>query len=370
MNFASNIFNTSALKIEKYSDKEFLDYVENEIKEILNQEFKNDPAKRELKKTHHDFNFACPFCGDSATLKHKKRAHVMFDGKFAGFFKCFNCGKFMSVSNFLKSFGHAMSLSGIDYVKNHYEEKIGYDYVATQDASAMFNKSEFLNWSIPRDLIKERLRLVEINDPRASEAREFLTKRCQNMNRKNFLYDPSGRWLIIMNMIENSVIGAQVRDLTMTRKSKYKALTIEKLRKTLLGDTQEIPRDIMSMSLMFNVFQIDLMKKVIVTEGPLDSFLVPNAIATCGAGNKPTIEVPLNYLFDNDDPGRKYAVKHLKNNDSVFLWSKFMRDYDMPARKKWDVNDVLIWFNQTGLNFKNIQWHKYFSNDPLDILDI
>ena len=107
-----------------------------------------------------------------------------------------------------------------------------------------------------------------------------------------------------------------------------------------------------------------------VTEGPLDSFLLPNAISTCGASNKIELDFPFYYLFDSDQTGKKHSIDNIKKGNNVFLWSKFIRDYGIPNRKKWDINDVYLWFISKGLDFKKIIWPNYFSNDYLDILEI
>ena len=73
----SNIFDTSSLTIKKMSDDDFYMETTSKLQEILQHEFRGIPYKQQIKKTIDGLNFACPFCGDSATDIRKKRAHFI-----------------------------------------------------------------------------------------------------------------------------------------------------------------------------------------------------------------------------------------------------------------------------------------------------
>ena len=54
-----------------------------------------------FKKSNNNYNFRCPFCGDSAKSKTKQRGWLI-DYKGSTFFKCFNCGLSYNFTKFLK----------------------------------------------------------------------------------------------------------------------------------------------------------------------------------------------------------------------------------------------------------------------------
>ena len=75
------IFDTSQLNIKELSDTEFYSELSDKLSYILKDEFPNNPQKQYIKKVSDGLNFACPFCGDSATDNRKKRAHFILKGK-------------------------------------------------------------------------------------------------------------------------------------------------------------------------------------------------------------------------------------------------------------------------------------------------
>ena len=103
-------------------------------------------------------------------------------------------------------------------------------------------------------------------------------------------------------------------------------------------------------------------------EGPLDSFLFKNSIANAGIHKHFPFELLMRYWFDDDKDGRNESIKRLNDGHEVFLWTKLKQDYNMPLKQKWDLNDALIWFNKN--NIKPPNFNLYFSNKPIDIIDI
>ena len=123
-----------------------------------------------------------------------------------------------------------------------------------------------------------------------------------------------------------------------------------------------------TISMIFNICLINFNKTIILQEGPLDSFLIRNSIANTGANKDLPIDIPVLYLYDSDETGNNQAIKHLSNGDSVFLWSKFLKDLGAPYRKKWDINDIVIWAQHNNKKIPN--YLNYFSSDPLDMIDL
>ena len=59
------------------------------------------------------------------------------------------------------------------------------------------------------------------------------------------------------------------------------------------------------------------------------------------------------YFFDNDRDGRTKMIEKLKNEQEVFMWTKFCEDYGIPffgRNRIKDLNDLIIfeYKNRTG----------------------
>ena len=100
----------------------------------------------------------------------------------------------------------------------------------------------------------------------------------------------------------------------------------------------------------------------------MDAFLFRNSIANTGVHKHFPIEIPLRYWYDDDKDGRAESIKKINEGSEVFLWTKLRMDYELPVRKKWDLNDLMIWFRDN--NIKPPNFNQYFSHDTLDIIDI
>ena len=74
------------------------------------------------------------------------------------------------------------------------------------------------------------------------------------------------------------------------------------------------------------------------------------------------------YFYDFDTTGTKKAIEAINNRNEVFLWGKFLKEIEAPYRTKWDLNDIMLWAKTN--NKKLPRFDNYFSNDPLDIIDI
>jgi hypothetical protein len=74
------------------------------------------------------------------------------------------------------------------------------------------------------------------------------------------------------------------------------------------------------------------------------------------------------FFYDSDETGRKKSMEKINQGYEVFLWTKFINENQLPFRKKWDLNDCLLYFHQN--NIKTPDFEQYFSKDPLDMIDI
>lgn len=368
MDSDNSIFNFTAdiLSDERKPPEETKEGIEEKILQILRQEFPHNLQKQKVKDTKGGFNFACPYCGDSAYDDTRKRAHLTLEGKWAGHFKCYNCGKHTTALNFFKDFNESLDLSSLSMLAD--ASSASSNMRASSQSFNGFDKSEIEKYGVSKPNLMGLLRAFPVDVQISSKCKSYLISRRQNDFSK-FLYIPSSEWLVILNCIDDIVIGFQLRDLSGKRASRYNTFNLSRIHSSILRDCAQVPDKLDQSSLVFNLYTVDWRKPVIVTEGPLDSFLVPNGIATAGANKHISLPMKLFWLFDNDETGRKHAIEKLNNREHVFMWQKLADELGLPQRKKWDVNDVVKWLYMQGKNEK-VSWLKYFTNDSFDMLYI
>ena len=143
-----------------------------------------------------------------------------------------------------------------------------------------------------------------------------------------------------------------------------------------LSDKQQIKyinRKVNKNNSIYNLYNIDKEKPVVVLEGPIDSMFIENAVATIGLGisadmTKTMEQFKTYFIFDNDKPGRSMAKKYLAKKQKVFMWKKFIKDYRLPKSIK-DINDVFILLNRTkAFTFSALE--EYFTDSKYSLIHI
>ena len=337
----------------------------DKLQDILVKRFPNNPQKQRIKIYPDRINFAAPCCGDSMKDNSKKRGNIILNGPFQMTYKCHNCGLSMPVYAFFKRFGQKLSLNSIDYITSHRPDTSN----NLQDSSLnyLYNNELIDNLAIDREYFKQVYSLEECNIPNA--AHFYLINRKQ-YDFKKFLYQPKYQLLFLLNLTPSGkIFGLQLAHLNKFYKGpKYKTYKLSRIYNEFLKTEKEIPDEIDFLSMLFNVLTINYNSPVTIVEGPMDSFLIKNCIATCGAGKHIKFDFEYRYLFDDDLTGRKHAIEKLNDGYSVFMWEKFKSDLGLPNRKKWDINDVVSYCSDNNLKMPKLD--TYFSNDSLDSLNI
>lgn len=375
-NFNSMTLDTSSLTTNNMSLDEFKSAITEKVQDILNKEFADCREKQYIKKTHTGINFACPLCHDSVFDPHKKRGNLTFTGKYAGLYTCYNtCGS-MRIQRFFQLCNESLDLSTTNYISKQLTADTSVSHAKMSNAitSQVLNKEEALKWAIDREFVKNTLGVQEIDKNTTPFAFNYLVNRCQYGNFNRYLYSDRYKQIIILNLIDDKVIGMQFRNIDPNfTGNRYLTMTIDKMRKIMLGDETPVPDTILKLSCIFNIFNVDFSnaytKPVLVTEGPFDAFLLPNCIALAGAGKNFNMSYPFWYIYDNDTTGTEHAMDALKKGYKVFMWKKFKREYGLPDKKKWDITDVMKYLRDNK-NDKKLLWSPYFTNNTLDGLMI
>ena len=182
------------------------------------------------------------------------------------------------------------------------------------------------------------------------------------------MYSKQANKLFVLNLTKSGkIFGIQVRRFGDSN-AKYKTYSLQKIHEIILKDNVTIPDEINELSMIFNILLVDYSNYVTVTEGPMDSFLIKNSIALCGAGKKVEFPFMTRYLFDDDKPGREHAIEKIKEGYRVFMWENFKKDLGIKSGKKLDMNDVIMWCYDNNKVCPKID--DYFSENELDLIMI
>lgn len=339
------------------TQNEYLSKIISLLEPILKQQFSNDLIKQKIRPYKDRINFSCPYCSDSQVSSYKKRGNIILEGEHKNHFKCFNCGIFLKIDKFFKDFKTDLDLGFINYVSYSNLNISSNKY----DISVLMDINKIEQNAIERDLLKNKFGLVEV---KKSPIWSWLVKRLQFQEEK-FLYNPNKDYLLILNLTPtNKIIGAQKR--LFKGFNKYITFSANRLHELL--NLTSVPDDVNTISQLFNILNVNFNAPITIFEGPLDSFLFKNSIANCGLNKKFPFDINVRYFFDDDKDGIKKSMELLSKGETVFLWDKFKKDLNMPYKKKNDLNDVKKWAKQSNIILPNLD--KYFSNDPLDIIDL
>lgn len=372
----SSILDASFMEVSsKLSDDEYQNEVIQYVQGILNKRFSGIRQKTTVRKYSGRINFACPICGDSVNDVNKKRGNIITRGKYSGFYKCHNCGAAMSVVKFLKKCG----VRDIDPSLVSYARSVATNSKNSQNTAMhsdmLFYTSDIDELCVTRDELKNTLHLHECDGTDGTNFGMFYLHNRLQYDHSKYLYDQNNNYLYVLNLTPTGrVFGLQTRDLDEKRAKKYgkyKTYSIRTIWETLIGrviddDMIGFYEEYETLSMFFNVLVVDYSKPVFVTEGPMDAIILGNSVALCGGSKKVDFGMDLYYIYDSDRDGVKYAINALNEGNYVFMWTKYIKDNNLPYRKKWDINDLFLYYSEKRTNIPNIL--PYFTNDKCDIL--
>lgn len=326
----------------------------NLVKSVVNLKFSGN--KSNIKETKDRLNFACPYCGDSTSDASKLRGNLYLDTLQ---YHCFNCSKHTSLKRLLKDF------LNID-TKFSYNS----DVITKKQIFNILDNHLIEKYAITKRKLFKHFGWVEAE---GSEIDYYLNFRLIK-DKTPFAYDKKYNSLIIMNLNKDDcVIGLQIRPLSKNTKTpRFFTFNLTKLYEKIYGNskyalTEEEKHEVKSIdsiSNVFNILKIDFNKQITVFEGPFDSIMLDNSISTSGATKKMPINIEnIRYWYDNDNTGLQKSLEHLRNKESVFLWSKYWNDLGKDLKVK-DLNELMIYCKKN--NIPLMYFDEYFSNNELD----
>jgi len=364
------IFSPSAFNTEESVDiTELWRKIYESLKLILSSEFSNE-EKREPRNHKDRIAFSCVYCGDSLKDTRKKRGNI-FQATMQ--YHCFNgdCNAHMSVYDFFKDKGRLenFTLSEQSYMRETGRNKL-IDLKKIRSALGLesFLSDEIYDLSVDREYFMKKFNLQEI---KGSRIERYLRERLQTDFHK-FGWDPKGGLLYVFNLTadHSRIVGLQIK--TFNKRNPYLTWKATRIHQELGIFNEENRENLEKMdflSTIFGIFQVDLNRPITVFEGPLDSFLFPNALALCSAKNSLPFEIAgARYFYDNDRTGKEWSMKRISEGKNVFLWKKYIRENEliMFENKIKDLNDLLVFIKKSKKSCK--RFIDYFSEDRYDMM--
>lgn len=295
-------------------------YIDRKFLKLLSPKLNRFSQKKE-----DLFNFRCPFCGDSQKNLYKARGYI-YRKKNEYFYKCQNCGVGHTMYNFInlidptliKEYSMERYVNGETaktYVKPEFKfekpvfqkKKINLPKISELD-NEHYAKQYCIGRKIPQD--------TYINLHYAEDFKKFVDEIFPEHEKELKENDP--RLVIPFYDEDGTLLAFQGRAL---RDSKIRYITIK-----LVEDSIKI----------FGLNTVNKQEKVYVTEGPIDSLFLPNAVATADAN----LSNAANFLpkekiilvFDNEPRNKdicKLMNQAIDNNFKICIWPEMIKEKDI-----------------------------------------
>ena len=326
---------------------------ENSIKRISN-------SLEGLHRANGHYNFRCPYCGDSAKSKLKRRGWLFqHEGKV--FYKCFNCDKSTSYSTFLK-----------DWFPEEYQRYIT-ECVFLDNKDREVKQIDLSNRVyITEDEFKE-LRNVQPCENNLGD--KYLTSR-NITNKDNFYFTENyGQLLRELNLqtyhTEFEVNEPRLLIPHFNRKHQLAYIQMRCFNnKGIRYRTYKIIEDEYK---LWNLDKVNMNKLIYVTEGALDACFLQNSVAMSGSDAQleksilGSVKENLRIILDNEPRSPVILKKYLdliKRGYHVFHWPNITyKDINECILAGYDItNDIYnednYFFGMLG-EFNFSSWRKY-----------
>ena len=278
------------------------------------------------KKSRNLFNFRCPYCGDSKKNKSKARGFV-YAVKNEYFYKCHNCSKGTTLGKLIE----------------HIDPQIYKQYVIEKYKSGNNNtvqEPEFKFEPVKFDdkTLKDLTRFDKI--PNHPAYKMFIENRhLKDYHDKLYVtwhfYDwvnklipnkfpnikeDHPRVIIPFLDVDNKMFAFQGRAFG-DEEPKYITIKLDENKRRIYG-----------------LDRLDINKTIYITEGPIDSLFLPNAIAVAGSDLEiQNLKRKAVYVFDNEPRSIEIVNKMKKlieKNYNICIWPKSL--------KYKDINDMVM----------------------------
>lgn len=324
-----------------------------------------------FKKTNDGtFNFRCIICGDSQTNKRKARGFILTKNNQTTYY-CHNCHASMSLPNFIK---HVDPQLYDEYQKERLAEK----YLSTQ-VGVSAREPDITRIRFPKYLREEafkKLQKVSSLDPDNPAKRYVNSRKIPSKHHfRLFLSLKFKKWVntIVPDKFESTDIDEARLVIPFVDMDGSligftgRAFGQNKIRYISIHLDTEKP-------FIFGLDTVDKKEKIYVTEGPIDSLFLPNALAMGSSSNfnglKQVLDDPSRFVIvlDNEPKNKdicKIVEKAVDLGYNVCVWPSHIEQKDinemvLSGMKPEDVKLTIDCNTVSGLEAKLriTQWKK------------
>ena len=278
------------------------------------------------KKSRNLFNFRCPYCGDSQKNKSKARGFV-YAVKNEYFYKCHNCSKGTTLGKL------------IEYIDPQlYKQYVIEKYKSGNNNTVQEPEFKFEPVKFDDKTLKDLTRFDKI--PNHPAYKMFIDKRRLNdyhdklyvtwhfydwvnkliPNKFPNIKEDHPRAIIPFLDVDNKMFAFQGRAFG-DEEPKYITIKLDDNKRRIYG-----------------LDRLDINKTIYITEGPIDSLFLPNAIAVAGSDLEiKNLKRKAVYVFDNEPRNREITQKMeklIEKNYNICIWPKSL--------KYKDINDMVM----------------------------
>lgn len=291
--------------------------------------------ERFSRKSDKLYNCRCPLCGDSKTNKTKTRGYF-HEKKGRFLFFCHNCGASMMLGSFLKLIDPTLYA---EYTKELFVEKNS----STSSNTFKTDITTFTNPVVQRNAELSKLKKIS-SLPHTHPAKLYVEKRkIPPETHYKLFYAPAFKAWVNSLIPEKFTVEVDEPRLILPFLDKSKkcfgfqgrALGPSNLRYITIMLDESKPK-------IFGIDTVDTSKKTYITEGPIDSLFLPNAIAMAGADTSISWvdechHKNLVFIYDNE-PRNADIVKRMRKiisqGHSIVIWPQEI--------EQKDINDMIM----------------------------
>jgi hypothetical protein len=304
------------------------------------------------KQSRTTYGFRCPFCGDSKKHQNKTRGYFfLYKGHY--FYKCHNCNISMSLRSFLRQRSPELYREyQLDVIRQERPVAVVSPSAPTETSMFGFGKSKTTMTlpsiaSLPNDHVAVRYCRGRGLPESALSHLYFTDEWTTWIKEMKWSYalpeDHAPRLIIPWFNRQRELLGAQARRIDATgNAARYVTLKQESCDDKIYGWER-----------------LDLHKRIYVVEGPLDSWFLPNAVASMDADllrlrDKYFLNHAAVYVWDNEP--RNAAVtanlfRAIKDGVSVVVWPSTLKEKDLNEMSQagYTVSDIVEKHTYRGL---------------------
>mgnify|MGYP003343450708 FL=1 len=274
------------------------------------------------------YNFRCPICGDSSKNKTKARGYV-YAKKGNYFFMCHNCGASMSFYNFLNKVDPEIIK---EYALERYKNGDNTQKTLSNSAIGIFKTDT--------PVFKKKLSLPTIESlPKEHYAKTYVDGRQIPESQLANLYFAEDFKDFVENGLQVEKDGLKENDPRLVIPFYDENKNLVAVQGRALGESKLRYITVKMNEDGIKLFGLDRVNKeedVYVTEGPIDSMFLENAVATADAtltnASKYIDKSKLVLVYDNEPRNKdicRHMEKAIEDHYRIVIWPEMIEEKDI-----------------------------------------